>query len=840
MKAFAALALPCFLLRAPVPQSREVPLERQIRWQRSLEDAQAIAKAESRPILVVVNMDGESASERIVRERYRDPAWVAMTRPVTCIVASAFRHTPRDHDDQGRRIACPRLGEVTCAEHIALEPVLYDAYLGGERIAPRHALILPDGTKAFDLFLLFDLRELDKKLAESAKLAPPPSPSRPRRAALLEGAGARDHRGRLDFEERVLADASAPHVDEALDALGQAGDAGSIEVLRILVARGVSGPVAERVGAIAERLGLGAPLAAAVRERLMGAGAYPGAPGLGEDAALLPLLDAGSPATRSLLIAYWALGTEEDREPSGKALRLLLGAAEVERVVAAIAKEGGPLDLEEASSAKPGESRPKPAEELPSAEALERELEDLDAALKQRPDDPDLFARYGRTSLRLARRRMEAGVAGAEFLLQDAEHWLARAAEKRPKDASVLIERARTAYYLGKFEEEERLGHELAGLGPRDLVEAQRWIGDACARLLATRSGGDSAVEATGIARGARALAAVVASPDADETDWISLSSFLGALGMRREELAYLQFGVERLPESNALRQALNGRLWSMGRIDLAPFKADWIAGRHPESGACIWYAGYAHLLAAEDLRRGEQPDLAIEAYARASERFRKAIELAPQIEASSRHYLALCALGRGFAHLLAERQAAAAKSLVEAIGILPAVASARDGLDREAIDLLDGALEWRESGRSPVDPVALLQDLEAFDPGNAAWARAVADSELREALRAEGRGDPAEIDRYLESSITAARRAVAVGSGDDDRRTLAQSLAVLAELRLQRKDAGGAREPLAEAAVLLGEAAPALDADLAALESLAATLRERLGAARPRFRPGR
>ena len=119
--------------------------DRQILWQRSLDDALAIAKVENRPLLVAVNMDGESACERIVRERYRDPAFVAATRRFVCVIASAFRHAPRDHDDEGRRIPCPRLGQVTCGEHIALEPILFDRYLGGERIAPRHALILPDG-----------------------------------------------------------------------------------------------------------------------------------------------------------------------------------------------------------------------------------------------------------------------------------------------------------------------------------------------------------------------------------------------------------------------------------------------------------------------------------------------------------------------------------------------------------------------------------------------------------------------------------------------------------------------------------------------------------------------
>ena len=150
----------------------------QIHWQRSLEDAAAQSARDGRPLLVVINADGESASERIVVERYRDPAFVAWTRSFHCVVGSYFRHTPRDFDAQGRRVPCPRLGEVTCGEHMALEPVLHERYLLGEhivvddgvvqRISPRHALVLPDGRKEWDLYLLFDFRTLDTRLSEAA------------------------------------------------------------------------------------------------------------------------------------------------------------------------------------------------------------------------------------------------------------------------------------------------------------------------------------------------------------------------------------------------------------------------------------------------------------------------------------------------------------------------------------------------------------------------------------------------------------------------------------------------------------------------------------------------
>src|SRR5688572_24710479 len=171
--------LTAFLLTlATAPQQPRFDDSRQIRWQRSLPDALHVAAQTGTPILVAINADGESASERIVRERYRDPQWVAWTRSFTCVVGTVFRHNPRDHDADGNRIPCPRLGEITCGEHIAMEPAVHHRWLAGveieldgsigDRVSPRHALILPDGTKEWDLYLLFDLRDLDSKLSEAA------------------------------------------------------------------------------------------------------------------------------------------------------------------------------------------------------------------------------------------------------------------------------------------------------------------------------------------------------------------------------------------------------------------------------------------------------------------------------------------------------------------------------------------------------------------------------------------------------------------------------------------------------------------------------------------------
>jgi len=180
----------------------------------------------------------------------------------------------------------------------------------------------------------------------------------------------------------------------------------------------------------------------------------------------------------------------------------------------------------------------------------------------------------------------------------------------------------------------------------------------------------------------------------------------------------------------------------------------------------------------------------------------------------------------------------------VRALELDPGVALGRDALDREALDLLDGALEWRASGASPVDALALGERLGAADAFAAArWWTAVSDSGLREALRAAGRNaDEGEVLAWLESSASAGRRAQGLAPEDPAaRHALQQALVVTAERELERE-----RRPervgalLAEAAAVDGRAAPDPEADLDAWEALARALREDLGEAAPVTRPGR
>ena len=893
-------------LLAPQPVAAQEPVAsdaHQIAWQRTFGDAVALARAEGRPLLVALNMDGESASDRIVQELYRDADFVAATRACVCLVASVFRHSARDYDDEGRRIPCPRLGSVTCGEHIALEPALFDAFLAdGERVAPRHALVLQDGSKAWDLSLCFDLRDIERALVDALGAGPqaPPTTYDERTWAAL--AARRDAAGRTALEDALARARDPKSVSEALAAIARHGDEGALDALALLAAAvpRLSPALRGELVECARGRGLAAPLAALLRARLSGLGSAPrDLGGAWRDAELevVARLDGASAATRTLVSACRAVA-----DGGGDRGAAACFGAEAEAVERAVAEAGGPVALRalvqlasRATAEAPAGALPRASslgDALPPEDELERELAALDARIKAAPQDPELAARFGKALLDLARRRTERRESGTQLLFEDAEQNLARALAATPERWELWIERARAAWFLQRFEDERAFGVRalaLAGLArlpdegalcaelsaSRDganggrsplederVVEALRWIGDAHARLLGARAGGDPAAEVTGLVEGLRALGLVAASPFADAQDWTSFATFAGAAGLAQEELALALAGARRFPLAAELRQSLNDLLWTTGWTERAPELADRLLSESAPAPEAAWYSGYAWILAAEDARRREDPERAIARYDVASARFAAGLAAGPEDDRSYRTFLALTHLGRGMAQARAGRQALAADELVLALAVGTPLADARDGLGCDALDLVDKTLEWTESGASPVDPLALLERLQPLAPDDPTWALAISDSELREALRADGRnperaeretvdasfrpiripiGLPTEEgDRYLAASIDAARRAPWPAGAAPDPRPLAQAATIRAERLLERGRRDGVREALAAAAPYLGAEPPPADASAEELRAFAARLRTALGPARPRERPGR
>ncbi len=848
----------------------------QIAWERSVPDAVALAAGGDHALLIGVNMDGESASERIGYENYKDPAFIAASRHFVCLMSSVFRHSPRDYDERGLRVPCPRLGVITCGEHAALEPVVYDRFLGGERIAPRHAIVRLNGEKVFDLSLLFDLAELDRRLIDVAAeepvvdLSASVEPFEPddlsadasaRAEQWRRLASARGNDARTRFEELVATEISEALAREALASIAVHGNEGSVDALRVLLTHAArfGDRFAEDVAAAALKLELATPIQTAAFERLEAFALTPRDARLGGHASQLVVLAQVAPdatGTRTLLLSYAAAPADPTGAEAASVTRALDLAYTPEvaaRVRSTIGAAGGPVDLRPIVRPFTGDYEPRVPPGL-DERTEEQTRADLDAALTALAAIPDghetaaAWSRFGTASLRMAELQIESGGSDAALFLKDAEAALSHVAEE-DGDAALALARARLAYRLGAHEDEER--HALAALerlGPPQgaladsalHLDALRWLGDATARRLAARAGQDPLAEAAAITRGLHAYAGLCGSAAGNATDWTSLASMLGLLGRQRDRIAVALAGIDRFPESAELRNELNHALWMLGRTEEVATLATELAARRPDSGFAAWYEGYGNLFHAEWQRRQHRPAAAVAAYDAAERAFERAAELAPNYEASCLQFRARARLGQGFAWLLAQDQERAAASLVSGIALDPTLVDQRDGLDREPIDLLDGALERRNGVESPVHPLALLDELAVVDPENSYWPHWVSDSMLREGLRADGRGERMTCHGYLRFSVLAAERAVELDPTDANRRALAQGLTIEAELLLERGVVGEVATLLDRAARVEGGDPPPPDASHHELAEVAARMRDRLGEARPLSRPGR
>jgi len=869
----------------PGPRAESGEAARQIHWQRSLDDALALSKSSGRPLLVALNMDGESASERIVRERYHDPEFVRWTRSFVCVVGSVFRHSLVDHDANGMRVPCPRLGEVTCAEHIALEPEIFGRYLAEPRVSPRHAVIQADGTKSFDLFLLFDLEELDRALRDAAVQAT----GRTGRPAALEPAGlgpaARTQRGRSAHEEQLR---TTLQPERALQQLMETPSADAEAFCALAVRAESAAPeFSAQLGKAALEKGHAQAHASFLRERLglVNAAAAGGVDTRGGRARhLLGLAECApqEPFTRTQLLAEAVVGRPEERELARRALRRVLAAGELSALEARLAEAGGPLDARRAwqlAQALPVDAPQSDARSTGAMPQLEENLVRAEERLRQSENDASAQFEYGRAALELARARLAAGsTRELAFLLEDARTWLLRSVQAGAPSSEPLLALCEAHYRLSEFAEQEqvacrvlelqgrmpawdaRQGEEAAATTRRlrgeldaswNLRESLRWVGDGAARNLARRAApADALEELGGILRGADALALLMLSSHAGESDCAALASFHEALGQHGIARAWWLHALSRLPESNVIRDGCLRSHWRAGQLrQLGDVYAD-VAARRPLSAACAWYAGSARVFEAEDWRRREAPQAALQAYAQALNHYTRAEELyaeqgAQALALGAREQQARVLLGMGFAHLIADQRVQAAEQLLAAVRRDARIEEARDGLERETVDLVDQCMEWRASGPSPVDALELLRQLDEAAPQRPVWALRIADAQLREARRSIRRGLRAEGLAEAGRAVQAARQALSqesaqVGADPEQaRRALILPLMLSGETLLELGRAPEALERLREAMQLAGRTQPADDSS-AALRAALAELTRIYGEAAPVTREGR
>ncbi len=606
---------------APTAADWERPVA--ITFQRTFEDALAVSRETGKPILACINMDGEIASEHYAGVRYRRPETAALYEPYVCVIASVYRHSPRDHDEAGRRILCPRFGSVTCGEHIAIEPLLFERYMKGQRVAPRHIMIELDGSETYDVYYAFDTASVFDRLRRGILERPEGllqdvvRGDRP----IVERVASRDIVDRRAVEEayergdaalrRALLEAAAEHIDAApVDLLRRAlfgldGELGALARQALARARSE-----DAVDLIAEALR--APLAAEEREALVGA---------------LAEIGSTSPRARSLAVVHRGLASRSREIDLDGWSSALSGGASYAGAVPRSTLEARMEIADAGEEAVDGEAL------LVAAEAT------LMLAI-----DPTGSPGFGPGA------RQSAG--HARLLLEDARRQAQRARAAGAGGWRVPGLLALCAFYLGEVDEAYARALEA---GPTIPAGAPEWSAISTLALFA-QARQRAITEAVRAKRDwpgewltdvDAAYAVLAQHPLGTDQHVVQHQDFLRFLGAGGRADRVLEQGLARFPDSWTLHERLRGRiLWERGVEGLEEHYRERLE-RADASPNLPWFAGYASLVAAEFHRRRGRPEAASRSYDRAVELYERSVAANPTARASADHYVALSLAGR-------------------------------------------------------------------------------------------------------------------------------------------------------------------------------------------------
>ena len=624
-----------------------------ITWQRSWDDALAVSRATGKPIMVAVNMDGEIASEHWAGIRYREETTAKLYEPYVCVIASVYRHNPRDYDEAGNRILCPRFGSVTCGEHIRIEPILYEQYFEGKRISPRHIGVELDRKEQYDVYYAFDIDSV--KNAVETFIAERPDTELPDTRgdrSLLELVDSADVIDRIAVE-KAYAEGNFETRRQILETVKVTEDIDHIDLLRRALFSGDDELTQLAFGLLCE----------ANSERAVD---------LIADVLRYPLSDEDK---QPLLEALDRLGETWPRARDIATVHRGLGVASVsiDQGAWTPAEQDGP----EGSGSYAGHIE------------LKSRLESSAARAEGQPDDPQAQLEIAASFLALAV-RPEASRRQAQVLLEDAHRAALRAEELGATGWEVDSLLGLTSYYLGRRGDSFRRVESAVQNLPQG---AEDWNSMAVLTLFAES-------RQRQIRRAARkrehwpaewlsdlhaAHEVLARHPFGSDSSVVSHYDFLRDLGAGAQASEALDRGLRRYPDSWALHDRLRARcleqeqLGGLGGLE-ATYEA--MLAQEGASPSLPWFAGYASFVAAEYHRRASQLEEAEGAYLRAIAHYERAIELREESRASADHYVALALAAR--ARLAMERgELAEAHALVlESFERCPTAGGSVDGLN--------------------------------------------------------------------------------------------------------------------------------------------------------------
>jgi hypothetical protein len=657
-----------------------------IQWQRTWEDAQTLARETGKPILVAINMDGEIASEHYAGVLYRDPRVAALFEPYVCVIGSTYRHTPRDHDEQGRRIECPRFGTVTCAEHIALEPTVYELYLDQERVAPRHLMIELDGSEVYDVYYAFDTASvLDaiREGIEDRELEPYPERETDR---TIEGLVSSSNSVDRERVESTCIEGDRTVKRALLNASAKLGSRSSIDLLRLALfdvdielAAEARRQLArtENVAAIdlvLEALRLAMP--EAERESLVAALERLGEQS--ERARTLGLVQRGLAERSSTIdVEAWNRVTG-DRT---------VGGASYDRPDASARWSTKSARLVRASKSVAAD----PAEQLELAEAL------LAYAV-----EPGSWKAAGGGSRPVQGFTPESYV---QLMLTDAREAALEARAGGLDDWRTHAALALSHWYLGdRASAESHAGDAVerlpAGVEDWNAMAVLSLFADLRERSIRDAIRAREAWPKDWMSEVHSAYSVLDAHPEADAGVVARHYDFLEWMGAFGPSMATLNEGLERFPLAPELHQRLRWALLRRSGPDGLERHYALRLERVGEVAGEYWFAGLASLMSAESLRKQNQGEAAREVYAKTLSRYAHSVELDPRNAESAAYYSALALAGQARIALEAEDLATASDLLIAAIERHPPAANVLDSLEVSAVETSRTLLErLREGG---------------------------------------------------------------------------------------------------------------------------------------------
>jgi len=643
----------------PAPTADDWKMPCLITWQRTFEDALKVARATKKPILVCVNMDGEIASEHFAGIRYRRAETARLYDPYVCVIASVYRHTPRDYDEEGNRIVCPRFGTVTCGEHIAIEPGLYDEFFDGKRIAPRHIEIEVDRKKSYDVYFSWDTNTVATALREGVANRPPPEPM------------VKDD---LPVVERV----ASPDVADRV-AVETAYKQGNREVRRTLIESTLRHKDVDEIDLLRLAIfGFDVELARLARQALARSDSE-AAVDLIAEALKLPM----DPAEREALIA--AVVRLGEKYPRARTLAAVYqGLADTSKLV----------DLRGWSSAMEHRG------ETPAQQAYEQapRLESRVEASEARPSDAT--ARLELAESFLARASEAAGDRRfARVLLEDARSSAVEAEKLGAKGWRVDAALAVSASALGDRNEALTRAQAAVEGGmppPSGNVEAApeqnavlvlALFAQARQRAIAKAYHDKSPWPPEWLADVHAAYAVLAKHPLGTDEHVANHFDFLRWLGATPRATEVLEQGLARFPESWLLHDRLRAKtLWEKGPDGLEATYAAMLAKKDPPRNL-EWFAGFASLIAAENHRRAGNAEKAKGAYERAIAHYDRNVAQYPESRDTSDHYVALALAGRARVEFEQGDLDQATSDVLAAFRRRPASAASLDGLNLSPVD---------------------------------------------------------------------------------------------------------------------------------------------------------